>query len=398
MKEAPNLPNEKERLKSLKSYRLLDTLPEEEYDNITELISFICNTPISLITLLDEERNFFKSHNGISFNESPRNISFCGHALHNKGEIFIIEDARVDTRFQDNPLVIENDVVFYAGVTLINKDRHSLGTLCVFDTRPRSLSESQIKTIKTMSRQIVNLFELRKTNLKLREFERLLLERNEQLKSFAGIVSHDLKSPLANISSLADLLKQEHGICFKDEGNQYITYIKESSLSLSNYIDGMLRFYKSDEIINESKEEASLISIFEQIDAIMFIDGAEFNYPKVDKTLYINRNAILQIFLNLIGNALKYNHSDLPHISVTFLEDSRFYSFAVKDNGTGIEKEKTKTIFDLFVTGEVRDRNGNRGSGIGLATTKNLITKLGGEIILESVVGKGSVFSFNIEK
>ncbi|MCW8980343.1 MAG: ATPase, partial [Altibacter sp.] len=105
---SPKAPyNEAERLAELHSYNLLDTLPEVDYDNITALIASICDVPISLVTLLDKDRNFLKSHFGLDIQESPRDISFCGHAILNDNDLFIVEDARKDERFYDNPIIEE---------------------------------------------------------------------------------------------------------------------------------------------------------------------------------------------------------------------------------------------------------------------------------------------------
>ena len=165
--KAPKFPtNEEERLIAVKSYSIIDTLPESDYDNLTELAATICDVPIALITILDKQRNFFKSHYGISFNESPRELSFCGHAIL-EDDIFIVNDAREDIRFVDNPLLEEQNVVFYAGVPLLDPSGFKLGTICIFDHIPRELSESQIKALKTLGKQVVNLLELRKKNTNL---------------------------------------------------------------------------------------------------------------------------------------------------------------------------------------------------------------------------------------
>ncbi|NND87967.1 MAG: GAF domain-containing protein, partial [Flavobacteriaceae bacterium] len=229
---SPDTPtNEQLRLSAVQSYGLLDTLPEEEYDEITRLIASVCDTPISLVTLLDSNRNFLKSHHGVAMNESPRSISFCGHAILDHVDIFIIEDARKDDRFKDNPLVNDSEVVFYAGSPLYDADGFPLGTLCVFDTKPRILTEPQKMFIIAMAKQVVKLFELHKNKHQLETTKALLEQRNQELKEFASVVSHDLKSPLSNITSLARLLKEEYGIQFDDSGNQYIDYIEESSLT-----------------------------------------------------------------------------------------------------------------------------------------------------------------------
>ncbi len=396
---APIYPsNEKKRLENVESYGLLDTLPEQEYDDITQLIASVCDTPISLVTLLDTDRNFLKSHYGVPFNESPRNISFCGHAILEPDDIFIVEDARLDARFTDNPIVKEHNAIFYAGAPLRTQQGYPLGTLCIFDTKPRQLTEKQKSIIVAMAKQVVKLFELHKNNILLKNNKILLEQRNQDLKNFAGLVSHDLKSPLANITSLARLLREEYHPKFDTQGIQYLDYIEESSVTLNKYIDGMLSYYKSDDLLSERKKETPLQSIYEEIEDILFVDNAEFRHPKDNISINVNQPALLQIFINLVGNALKYNHNKVPFITSTFAETDTHYQFTVQDNGIGIDKEKQEIIFQLFKTVGETDRHGEKGSGIGLATVLNLVTKLGGTISLESALQKGTTFTFTIKK
>ncbi len=396
---APKNPlNEKNRLEEVKSYSLLDTLPEKEYDDITALIATICDTPVSLVTLLDADRNFLKSHHGVPFSESPRNISFCGHAILEPDDLFVVEDARLDPRFSDNPIVKELDAVFYAGASLRAHNGYPLGTLCVFDTKPRQLTEKQVCSILGLAKQVVKLFELHRNKLLLEENKKLLELRNQDLKNFAGLVSHDLKAPLGNITSLAKMLREEYILKFDETGIQYLDYIEESSLTLNKYIDGMLGYYKSDELLSESKKEVSLQSIYKEIEDILFVDSAEFKHTKEDINIYVNKPAVLQIFMNLVGNALKYNRSKVPSITSTFAENDTHYIFTVEDNGIGIDKEKQEIIFQLFKTVGEKDRHGNQGSGIGLATVLNLVIQLGGTITLDSTIEKGATFTFTVKK
>lgn len=395
----PKLPtNEAERLNEVKKYNLLDTLPEKQYDNITSLVASICDTPISLITLLDFDRNFLKSHFGVQLSESPRDISFCGHAIISQDEVFIVEDAREDIRFHDNPLIEENGVIFYAGAPLINEKGFPLGTLCVYDVKPRVLTEKQINMLKLMAKQVVNLFELHLKNQRLLEIQQEQRLRNERLQSFARVVSHDLKSPLANITSLSQMLKEENKDSLPEESLLYLNYIEESTLTLKNYIDGMLQFYKSTELLEQQKNSISVVSLFEEIKEMLILNKAEFVYPKDPTTVHINKPAISQILLNLVDNAFKFNAGDGIKVQVTFSEATGFYIFTVEDNGMGIPKDKQDDVFEIFKTGGIKDRNGKEGTGIGLATVKNLVNKLGGEITLESEIGKGSIFTFTIKK
>ncbi|PWL30283.1 PAS domain S-box protein [uncultured Roseivirga sp.] len=160
----PDIPhNEKARLSALKSYQVLDTLPESEFDDITLIASEICGTPIALISLIDEKRQWFKSRVGLDAAETPREISFCGHAINEPDRIFEIQDSREDDRFKDNPLVEdEPNVIFYAGSPLVDPSGHVLGTLCVIDHEPNNLNDGQKRALKSLGRQVVKQLVLRK--------------------------------------------------------------------------------------------------------------------------------------------------------------------------------------------------------------------------------------------
>jgi len=167
----PDIPkNEKERIKSLNSYEILDTLPENDYDEITRIAAEICHVPISLISLIDTDRQWFKSNHGLDARETPREFAFCAHAINDPKNLFIIEDAGKDIRFFDNPLVTKApDVIFYAGMPLTNDEGYSLGTLCVIDSKPKVLSESQQASLRALGNQITKLLELRKKNRSINE-------------------------------------------------------------------------------------------------------------------------------------------------------------------------------------------------------------------------------------
>ncbi|WP_020601920.1 GAF domain-containing protein [Spirosoma spitsbergense] len=170
MKSAPIPADELARLEALRGYSLLDTLPEDIYDDITQLASEICRVPISLISLVDENRQWFKSKKRLvpDVDETERDYSFCAHAILNPSEILIVPDAREDARFTGNPAITgPSKVVFYAGVPLVNPEGYPLGTLCVIDNRPRTLTENQLLSLQALARLVNTHFELRKTKLEL---------------------------------------------------------------------------------------------------------------------------------------------------------------------------------------------------------------------------------------
>lgn len=392
-------PDERERLAAVRSYNLLDTLPEKDFDNITSLAASICDTPISLITLLDADRNFLKSHFGVSLGESARDTSFCGHAILGDHTVFTVEDARKDVRFKDNPLVSGMQAIFYAGVPLINPDGYSLGTLCVFDTKPRTLTKKQKSALAALAYQVVNLFEARKRNRILLALQDELKERNEELKNFAGIVSHDMKMPLANIIITSDMLRTKYGAQLDDQGIQYLDYLKQSSFTLSEYITGLLEHYESNKTAAAQEETFDSQDLLEEIIELLNINvDCEINLPEHNIEMHANKSALEQIMLNLVANSLKYNDKDKIKIDIDCYENDEFYHFKISDNGLGIPAEELENIFELFTTTNNLDRQGKKGHGIGLSTVKKLVSKLNGDVKVSSTLGVGTTFEFSIQK
>jgi GAF domain-containing protein len=195
----PPIPkDEKKRLQVLWQYDVLDTVPEEVFDDLALLAAYICGAPIALITLVDEDRQWFKSKVGISVNETSRDISFCGHAIL-QSDLFIIPDATRDRRFADSPLVKSAPKIrFYAGAPLVTPDGHALGTLCVIDSVPRELSSDQKSALRVLSRHVMTQLELRRHSRELATAHKV----HDQLES-------DLKKAQAEIERLRSRLQGE---------------------------------------------------------------------------------------------------------------------------------------------------------------------------------------------
>ena len=177
--------NEAGRLEELKSFDILDTLPEQAYDDITFLASLICGTPIALMSLVDERRQWFKSRVGLDADETDRDLAFCSHAILESDEMLVVSDASEDVRFADNPLVVGDPKVrFYAGVPLTTAAGNALGTLCVIDQTPHDLTAEQEAALRALSRQVMAQLELRRN---LAALEAASVERDryeEQLEVY----------------------------------------------------------------------------------------------------------------------------------------------------------------------------------------------------------------------
>jgi len=166
---APLKNNEARRLKVLWQYDVLDTVPEEVFDDLTELAARICEAPIALISLIDEDRQWFKAKVGVTLNETSRDISFCSHAIKQQ-DLFIIPDATQDARFASNPLVTSDPKIrFYAGAPLITPDGYALGSLCVIDKVPRELRSEQKQALRVLARHVMTQLELRRHSKELHE-------------------------------------------------------------------------------------------------------------------------------------------------------------------------------------------------------------------------------------
>ncbi len=190
MSSAQIPPNEQERLESLQAYHILDTATEQDFDELTELASVICGTPIALISLVDKDRQWFKSVKGLPVSQTDRAYSFCAHAIISPEEIFEVEDAQADDRFKDNPLVTgDPNIAFYAGVPLVNEDGFALGSLCVIDNEKKKLSQQQRSALKTLAHQVINKLELRRKAIEWQDVN----EQQQQLYEALSKSKQELK-------------------------------------------------------------------------------------------------------------------------------------------------------------------------------------------------------------
>jgi len=200
---SPNMSNDESgRLATLRRYRILDTEPERAFDDLTLLASNICGTPIALISLIDADRQWFKSRVGISIAETSRSVSFCTHAIQQR-DLYVVPDARDHATFRDNPFVAaENGIRFYAGAPLVTPQGYALGTLCVVDKVPRTLTPEQVEALRALRRQAEAQLELRASLIDLGE---ALADRDRAEAAQLQLIG-ELRESLDNVNKLSGLM------------------------------------------------------------------------------------------------------------------------------------------------------------------------------------------------
>ena len=400
MTQVPTGENEEQRLAALHSYQILDTAEEKEFDDLTTLASAICQTPVALISLIDGERQWFKSAKGVDARETPKEYAFCAHTIAGVDDMLVIEDARQDNRFAENPFVTgDTQVVFYAGVPLVNEDGFALGSLCVIDTQKRSLTDEQTSALKILARQVVDKLELRRKMIALEKAYREVQQSNSFTQKFAAMAAHDIRNPLSSISLTSQALKIRLQSLQDESGLKLIDLNLTSIRKLINLLDEMMAYSKTPELLRTKKQLVNLPDFLRSVITLINVpENFEIRLPEEDYRLNISTVAFEQIFINLLSNAIRYNDKEHGVIQIRFSQDHDNYYFEVEDNGIGIAEEFHEKIFGNTFTLKVTDRYNKKGTGIGLSTVKELINVLNGSITVRSAPGQGTSFLFSVLK
>ncbi|HET7117190.1 MAG TPA: GAF domain-containing sensor histidine kinase [Hanamia sp.] len=390
--------NEKARLKALYQYDLLNSLAEKEYDFITKMATQICNTQASLITLLDEKRQYIKSSFGFEIKETPRELSFCNYTILDPNKVNEVPDLRLDDRYNSNPLVKgDPHAVFYAGAPLVNPEGFVLGSICVLDPESKVLTTEQQGALKSLALQTITTMELRKKNKDLKLTQQKLKKTNKSLKELIKLVSHDMKTPLANITMLSKGFRGTYKNILDKNSDGYIELIEQSATGLIDFIDQMVKKSTKNENSTYTGKPVNTLNVLKKViqllapqeDITINIKG---NFPNLN----IDKIDLQQVFQNLITNAIKYNDKPRGVIKIISESDNKYHYFHVIDNGTGIENSDLEKIFKNHQTLDKTDRYGNKGTGIGLAKVKSIIEANGGNISVSSSLNKGTDFKISI--
>ncbi len=311
---------ESDRMAELYSVCILDTFAEEDYDDLTTLAAEICNSPVSLITFVDENRQWFKSRVGLNVTETPRSVSFCGHTINEENDCLIVENALVDERFSDNPIVRDEPrVIFYAGIKLMMNNL-PLGTICVIDHKPNSLTDTQLACLKALGRQVERLLELR---LSKKELEASLEEKDLLYSE----LKHRTKNNLQLITSLIGIKARKS--IDSDRLNDIIKMIIAMSrvyeISYSGEEKGSLR------VDHYIKDVANLFEVDSEITFKLKLDAGDLSEREA---LYVG------LILNeAITNSKKHADSDDLIIQIVFKNREDGKSLIITDNGPGFPED-----------------------------------------------------------
>jgi len=390
--------NEKKRLQALYDYAILDTVSEKEYDAITKIAAQICNVPASLITFLDKDRQWFKSNLGIDIKQTPRELSFCNYTIMDPDRVLVVPDLRADERFYQNPLVTDKpNAVFYAGAPLITPGGYVLGSICVLDAKVNNLTAEQQEALQGLAQQVTARLELQKNLQRLSITQEKLKTVNKSLKNFAHIVSHDMKTPLANILLVSRSFKKIYEERLDENAGQFLDLIDRSAKELLAFIDDILlqseKISKSQGCSDKTDSHAVLNRV---IDLVAAPESIAIRLSGEFPTVNMNKTALQQVFQNLITNAIKYNDKEKGEIDIFCVSDDNFHYFHFADNGSGIEAKDLDKIFKKRQTLNKMDRFGNKGTGMGLAVIKDILETNGGKIMVTSEKDTGSVFKICI--
>lgn len=393
MKSAAEHSNEASRLEALLRYEVLDTEDEAAFDELTELASAICDTPISLVSLVDDHRQWFKSKVGIGANETSKDIAFCSHAILQE-QVFEVQDALQDERFADNPLVSgAPDIRFYAGAPLRNAEGLPIGTLCVIDTEARELSDDQRRALQVLAKQVISQLDLRLNN---RRLERLNSER-EQL--FA-VLAHDLRSPFNSILGVARRLKNRAKDLSPADVGSMSELVLNSSLSVYQLLDELLQWSENRLGATQCNlHDTPLLPLLEETLAFMS-ENAELKsielHQHVDSVIQVKGDATLikTTLRNLLANAIKYAPEG-GRVEVIAAVNGDQVEISVQDNGDGVPEFIKKSLFVECVESQ-QGSQGETGHGLGLSLSFDFVRMQGGRMWLDESYTDGAKITFSL--
>ncbi|WP_026425512.1 GAF domain-containing sensor histidine kinase [Actinokineospora inagensis] len=382
--------SEIQRLAAVKALRLLDTPREERFDRITRLTQKLLGVPIALVSLVDVDRQWFKSCVGLDADQTDRGVSFCSHAIA-QPTLMEVPDATEDPRFAQNPHVLgDPHIRFYAGQPIAAPSGHLVGTLCVVDRVPRRLDEAE----RGLLRDLAAWVELECAVVQATQWEQ---DTDRDRADFMSVVSHELRTPLTSIqSSLEMALSGDFG---------------ELSPRLHKLVDIAAR--NSDRLVRMSADVLDLhhmrrgdlrlrlakVALVDVLDQAMHSVGHASRTANVPVAvacpdgIYLRGDAdrLVQVVTNLLANAVRVSEPDTA-VEVTGELHGNWATISVRDHGPGVPPDRLAAIFEPFVQFDVPQQRASGSAGLGLAITRGIVEAHGGTIRAFPAPSGGAVF------
>lgn len=416
---APLPANETERLDALRHFNVLDTLPEIAFDDIATVAATVCGSPIGLISLIDQDRQWFKACIGLGVSETPRDQAFCAHAILAPSSLMVVQDTALDPRFQANPLVLgEPHIRFYAGAPIVSDDGYALGTVCVIDRTPRTLSDEQTTALAALARQAALVLKLRSMGIQRGEEKRELqrkitdaladddhshetLKKSQRVGSVGQLTSgiaHDFNNLLQSISTCLQLVEHrahdaqqvrrwsENGLQAVTRGaaliKQLLTFSRQESLELETLcVTRSVRAMK-DLLARVIGPEITLAFRLESDDIRVLTNGTQLEAALMN--LVINaRDAIAG------RGAIEVSTRALNVVADPDLDDGQYIELRVTDSGPGMPPDVALRAFEPFFTTKPE----GKGTGLGLSQVYGVACKAGGIARIQTQTGAGTAVS-----
>jgi signal transduction histidine kinase len=383
--------NETERIQALKRYEILDTPPDGAFDKLAALAAKIFNVPIAMISLVDEDRIWFKSKHGLNGVEQIRkDPGLCASAILSDN-IYIVNDAKNDPRCLTNHFVSNGlGLRFYAAAPLQTHDGHNLGTICIFDKKKKLLTEIQKSALRDLAEIIMAQMELRLETI----------TATKQRDEIVNTVIHDLKNPLTTIPIRADLIKES-----KDDPqaiDKMCDQIKEAAIKITRMVNEFLETARLE--ANKTQLQYVKLDLVNTVKRVTAINEALATDKKQKLHLnfhhhpmvFADENKLTVIIDNLINNAIKYS-SKGKDITINVLERDSKAVLEVQDTGHGLNEEDKRHVFERFTRLSAKPTGGENSSGLGLSIVKVLVEAHYGKVWVESEgKNKGSKFVVEI--
>ncbi len=425
--QRPDPVTDPSRLAALAQTELLDSEAERSFDRLTELVCKLLDVPVSLVSLVDADRQFFKSAKGLAepwatLRQTPLSHSFCQHVVGTGGTL-VVADARVTPLVQDNLAIRDLGVVAYVGVPLVEPSGHAIGALCAISGQPRAWTAEEVEVLTELAALVMNEIELREHLRERREAEAALLQLNgtlearvqartaeltrsldamrrlnEELQNFAYIASHDLQEPLRKIALFASVLEGECAAQMSDENRQYLARIQQNALHMLRLLRDLLQYARittHGQAFVPTDLNAIVSGVLQRFR--FSIEGMEARVVVEPlPTLDADPVQLRQLFQNLLSNALHFRREGVaPEIRIGAVPvpspgtGREGWRITVEDNGQGFDEKYRARILQPF---EQLEQRLGESTGMGLAICQRIVERHRGTLDIESTPGVGSRF------